>query len=112
VLRNLFEHYLHDMSEWFEIDTQADGSYSYDAASIWKDGYDAYLAKVGDSITGFALVGPEPSGWVISAAMTYTSSLSSADFEGAASGREWRRYCGMNVPAHGWSESWKQMRRP
>jgi len=28
LLRNLFEHYLHDMAEWFEIDTQADGSYS------------------------------------------------------------------------------------
>jgi predicted acetyltransferase len=53
----LFEHYLHDMSEWFEIDTKADGSYSCDAASIWKDGYEAYLAQVGDSVTGFALVG-------------------------------------------------------
>ena len=57
MLRNLFEHYLHDMSEWFEIDTKADGGYSYDTSSIWKDGYEAYLAKVGDSITGFALVG-------------------------------------------------------
>jgi len=63
VLRNLFEHYLHDMSEWFEIDTQADGSYTYDTALIWKDGYDAYLAKVGDSITGFALVGPADEWW-------------------------------------------------
>lgn len=57
VLRNLFELYLHDMAEWFELDTQADGSYSYDTSSIWKTGYDAYLAKVGDSIAGFALVG-------------------------------------------------------
>jgi len=57
VLRNLFEHYLHDMAEWFEIDTQADGSYSYDTSSVWENGYDAYLAKVGDSLTGFALVG-------------------------------------------------------
>jgi|SRR5580704_14888486 predicted acetyltransferase len=57
VLRNLFEVNLHDMSEWFELDTQADGSYSYDTSSIWKKGYDAYLAKVGDSIAGFALVG-------------------------------------------------------
>jgi len=57
VLRNLFEHYLHDMAEWFEIDTQADGSYSYDTSSIWENGYDAYLAKVGDSIAGFALIG-------------------------------------------------------
>jgi predicted acetyltransferase len=57
VLRNLFEHYLHDMAEWFEIDTQADGSYSYDTSSFWESGYDAYLAKVEDSIAGFALVG-------------------------------------------------------
>ena len=58
LLRNLFEHYLHDMAEWFEIDTQADGSYSYDTSWIWKTGCDAYLAKVVDSIAGFALVGP------------------------------------------------------
>ena len=57
VLRNLFEHYLLDMAEWFELDTQADGSYSYDTSSIWKKGCDAYLAKVGDSVAGFALVG-------------------------------------------------------
>jgi predicted acetyltransferase len=57
ILRNLFEHYLHDMAEWFEIDTKPDGSYSYDTSQIWKNGYDAYLAKAGDSLTGFALVG-------------------------------------------------------
>jgi predicted acetyltransferase len=57
VLRNLFEHYLHDMAEWLEFDTNADGSYSYDTSLVWEKGYDAYLAKVGDSIAGFALVG-------------------------------------------------------
>jgi predicted acetyltransferase len=57
LLRNLFEHYIHDMAEWFEIDTQPDGSYSYDTSVIWEKGYDAYLAKLGDSIAGFALVG-------------------------------------------------------
>ena len=25
LLRNLFEHYVHDMAEWFETDTKADG---------------------------------------------------------------------------------------
>ena len=34
-----------------------DGSYSYDTATIWNGGYDVYLAKVGDAITGFAIVG-------------------------------------------------------
>lgn len=57
LLRNLFEHYCHDMSEWFELDTGADGRYSYDTASVWEKGYDAYLAKVGDAIAGFALIG-------------------------------------------------------
>ena len=57
LLRNLYEHYLHDMSEWFEVNTKADGSYSYDASSVWKNSYDAYLAKAGDSIAGFAVIG-------------------------------------------------------
>ena len=57
VLRNLFEYYIHDMAEWFDIDTKDDGSYSYDTSQIWQKGYDAYLAKVGDSIAGFALIG-------------------------------------------------------
>jgi hypothetical protein len=35
LLRNLFEHYCHDMSEWFDFDTTADGSYSHDTSSIW-----------------------------------------------------------------------------
>jgi len=58
LLRNLFQLYIHDMAEWFEIDTNSDGSYSYDTSLVWEKGYDAYLAKVGDSIAGFALVGP------------------------------------------------------
>jgi predicted acetyltransferase len=45
------------MSEWFDLDTGADGRYSYDTASVWAKGYDAYLVKVGDSIAGFALIG-------------------------------------------------------
>jgi predicted acetyltransferase len=57
VLRNLFEFYVHDMTEWFDIDTKADGSFSYDTSLIWKNGDDAYLLKVGESIAGFALVG-------------------------------------------------------
>jgi len=57
LLRNLSEHYCYDMSEWFELDTGTDGRYSYDTASVWAKGYDVYLAKVGDSIAGFALIG-------------------------------------------------------
>jgi predicted acetyltransferase len=58
LLRNLFEHYCYDMSEFFDVDTGPDGRYAYDTASVWGKEYDAYLAKVGDSIAGFALIGP------------------------------------------------------
>ena len=58
LLRNLFEHYCHDMSEWFDLDTGADGSYSYDTSSVWAEGHEAYVTKIGDSIAGFALIGP------------------------------------------------------
>lgn len=57
LLRNLFEHYCHDMSQWFDFDTRADGSYSHDTAAIWANEYGAYKAKVGSSIAGFALIG-------------------------------------------------------
>lgn len=57
VLRNLFEHYIHDMAAWFELDTKADGSYSYDTSPVWKNGCDVYLARIGQSLAGFALVG-------------------------------------------------------
>jgi predicted acetyltransferase len=57
LLRNLFEHYCHDMSEWFDVDTGSDGSYSHDTASIWAKGHGAYLARVGTSIAGFAIIG-------------------------------------------------------
>jgi predicted acetyltransferase len=57
LLRNLFEHYCHDMSEWFDVDTEADGSYSYDTASVWASEQEVYLATVDTSIAGFALIG-------------------------------------------------------
>jgi predicted acetyltransferase len=51
MLGDLFEHYLQDMAEWFEVDS------GYDTSLVWEQGYEAYLAKVGDSLAGFALVG-------------------------------------------------------
>src|SRR5258708_35560045 len=55
-LRNLFQHYLRDMAEWFEVDTNPDGSYAYDISAIWEKGFETYLAKADDSVAGFALV--------------------------------------------------------
>src|SRR5882724_11183264 len=57
LLRNLFEHYVHDMSEWLDIDTKADGSYSFDTSKFWAKGDLVYLAQIGESIAGFAIVG-------------------------------------------------------
>jgi predicted acetyltransferase len=74
VLRNLFEFYVHDMAEWFGIDIQPDGSYSYDTSRIWDNGWEAYLAKVGDLPAGFAVVGP------------------AAEWPGGASGRDVREF--------------------
>lgn len=56
-LRNVAEHYCNEMSAWFDLARGADGRYSYDTASVWAKGYDAYLVKVDDSIAGFALIG-------------------------------------------------------
>jgi|SRR5450432_17459 len=57
VLRNLFQHYLRDMAAWFdEVEANSDGGYSYDFSTIWES-YDVYLAKAGDAVAGFALIG-------------------------------------------------------
>jgi len=57
LLRNLYEHYIHDMSEWLPLDTRADGSYSFDTAMLWREGYEVYLAREGELIVGFAITG-------------------------------------------------------
>ena len=58
LLRSLLGYYIHDMAEWFHIDTEADGSYDYDMSLVWRNGHHAYLAKSGESIAGFALIAP------------------------------------------------------
>jgi len=57
ILRNLYEHYVHDMSEWLGIDTHADGSFGYDTSPLWQGDYTIYLAKVGNSLAGFGVIG-------------------------------------------------------
>jgi predicted acetyltransferase len=56
-LQSLFALYLEDMSEWFDIDTNAEGNHFFNASLVWEHGYDAYLAHVDNSLAGFALVG-------------------------------------------------------
>ncbi len=56
VLHNLFSHYLHDMAEWFEFDTEDDGSYSYPTSSIWDQGCDVFIAFADSKPVAFAIV--------------------------------------------------------
>ena len=57
ILRNLYEHYVHDMSEWLGIDTRDDGAFGFDTSSLWQGDYAIYLAKAGSSLAGFGVVG-------------------------------------------------------
>jgi predicted acetyltransferase len=57
LLRNLYEHYVHDMSEWLAIDTRADGAYHLDTAPFWDGDFAVYLAREQGSIAGFGVVG-------------------------------------------------------
>ena len=57
VLRNLFEHYLHDMAEWFGFDTREDGAYHFQTGRVWEDGYHVHLLYSRQIPVGFALVG-------------------------------------------------------
>ena len=56
VITNLFEHYLHDMAEWFHFDTKKDGRYAYDMSPHWERGDTVYLARCSGELAGFALV--------------------------------------------------------
>jgi len=56
ILKNLYEHYCHDMSEWLGFETQADGRYSYDTSVFWSGDFAAYLAKIDGVLAGFAVV--------------------------------------------------------
>ena len=58
VLRNLMEHYLHDMAEWFQFDSRDDGSYSNSALAYWERGFEVYLAFSGSLPIGFAIIDP------------------------------------------------------
>lgn len=57
ILRNLYEHYVHDMSEWLRIDTRDDGTFGFDTNSLWEGDYAVYLAKVGGALAGFGVIG-------------------------------------------------------
>ena len=104
-LRDLFEHYLQDMAKWFKVDGR------YDTSLVWEQGYQAYLAKVDDSMAGFAWWDRRRSGWATLAPTIFTSSSCCVDFGEAVLDRGWPRSFGMNSQANGWYEYSKPMRR-
>jgi predicted acetyltransferase len=57
ILRNLYEHYVYDMSEWLRLDVRADGTFGYDTEPLWQGGHAVYLARVGEALAGFGIVG-------------------------------------------------------
>jgi predicted acetyltransferase len=56
VLRNLFEHYMHDMAEWFRFDSREDGSYGYPTEQFWDHGCEVFLVYSALVPVGFAVV--------------------------------------------------------
>ena len=56
VLKNLFEHYMHDMAEWFEFDTNEEGAYAYPTEELWEHDVAVFLAYSGVVPVAFALV--------------------------------------------------------
>ena len=61
VLRNLLALYLHDMAEWFEFESEEDGSYTYATEKLWRDDHAVYFAYAGSIPIGFGLVQPAES---------------------------------------------------
>ncbi len=105
VLRNLFEHYIHDMAEWFDIDTRADGSYSYNTSAIWADGCAVYLARIGDRIAGFAIAGSADEWLGAGDVRDVREFFVIRRFRRNGVGQKWRSSSGRNAPASGWFES-------
>jgi len=58
VLRNLYELYCHDMSQWLDVETNKHASFSdhYDASKSWENGGSVFMAKNGSLLIGFAIV--------------------------------------------------------
>lgn len=56
LLENLLQHYYYDMSEWFGIDTQEDGSFASDMEAYWNNNLATFIAYSGKLPVGFAMV--------------------------------------------------------
>ena len=95
VLRNLFEHYLHDMAEWFQFDYGPEGSYSYATEAYWDHGVEAYFAYAGEIPIGFGLVG---------SAAAFTGDADAKDLDEFFVARRYRRNgLGRELAHHLWN---------
>lgn len=59
IIENLFQYYMHDMSEYADLDMLPNGVYNYSASLIdeyWLDGRYPYLVYCGRRLAGFALI--------------------------------------------------------
>lgn len=56
LLTNLYQLYMHDMSDWFEIETGPDGRFADDMEAFWTDDKSVLIAWVGNQPVGFAVV--------------------------------------------------------
>jgi len=56
LLRNLYQLYIHDMSEWFGFEAGPDGRFEYDTDSLWHDDVAVTLLRISGAPAGFAVV--------------------------------------------------------
>jgi predicted acetyltransferase len=56
VLRNLYQLYIHDMSEWLGMEVAADGRFAFDTDRLWQEDVTVYLARFGGVLAGFGVV--------------------------------------------------------
>ena len=54
--QNLYQLYIHDMSEWLELEAGPDGRFEFDTDWLWHDGVAVTLARFSGAPAGFAVV--------------------------------------------------------
>lgn len=56
LLTNLYQLYMHDMSDWFEIETGPDGRFDNEMETFWTENKSILIAWSGSQPVGFAVV--------------------------------------------------------
>jgi predicted acetyltransferase len=56
ILRNLYQLYIHDMSEWLGLEAGAEGRFDFDTGVLWRADSAVHLARVDGSLAGFGVV--------------------------------------------------------